>query len=180
MDWIGESRRAGFTAFRNSVDDIITNVTLSSTPAAIIRQRRNAAAAVSRGIEVDARQRWRHFNGEISYLYSESRYVTLERLPQIPKHQGSMQLTYAHRGLSIAGGLRAYSFQFEDDLNRFLLPGYVTLQWTARQRLPRGFAVQAGLENALDRTYVTGFSPTPLIGAPRLWRLGMRWESRPR
>ncbi len=180
VDWIGESRRLGITAFRNSVDDIITNVTLSSTAAAIIRQRRNAAAAVSRGIEVDARQRWRNFSGEASYLFSESRYVTLERLPQIPRHQGSAQLTYAKGGLSAAAGLRAYSFQFEDDLNRFLLPGYATLQLTVRQRLPRGLSAQVAIENAIDRTYVTGFSPTPLIGAPRLWRLGMRWESRPR
>jgi hypothetical protein len=51
---------------------------------------------------------------------------------------------------------------------------------TVRQRISHGLSLQAAIENAIDRMFVTGFSPTPTIGAPRLWRLGMRWESRPR
>ena len=26
--------------------------------------------------------------------------------------------------------------------------------------------------------YYTAFTPTPNIGAPRLWRMGLRWDSR--
>ena len=34
------------------------------------------------------------------------------------------------------------------------------------------------VENALNREYSAGISPTPLIGAPRLWRVGLRWNSK--
>jgi outer membrane receptor protein involved in Fe transport len=44
-------RTLRLTLFRNALEDLITNVTLSSTPALITRQRQNAAAALNRGIE---------------------------------------------------------------------------------------------------------------------------------
>ncbi|MBI3210982.1 MAG: TonB-dependent receptor [Candidatus Solibacter usitatus] len=176
VDFLGETRRLGVSLFRNSVERIITNVTLSSTPAQIVRQRRNAAAGLSRGIEVDARQRWRNFTAEASYLLADSRYITRERLPQIPRHQGSAQLTYTRGGTLFAAGLRSFAAQFEDDRNLFLLPGFATFQMTARQRIAHGVSGLFSLENAFDRTFVTGFSPTPNIGAPRLWRIGLRWD----
>lgn len=176
FDLVGETRRLGVTAFRNSLSDLITNVTLVSTPAQIIRQRRNAAAALSRGFEVDLRQRWHGWHGELSYLFAESRYSTRERLPQIPKHQGSAQLSYARGKTTATAGLRSFSAQFEDDRNQFLLPGFMTMQFTVRQHLVRGLSATASFENLFDRSYVVGFSPTPNIGAPRLWRLGLRWS----
>jgi hypothetical protein len=45
----------------------------------------------------------------------------------------------------------------------------------ARQTLPRGFSVNLQVENAMNRVIVAGYSPTPLIGAPRLIRAGIRW-----
>ena len=52
VDWIGETSTFRVTAYRNALDGLITNVTLSSTATAILRQRANAAAAVSRGVEI--------------------------------------------------------------------------------------------------------------------------------
>ncbi|MBL8232619.1 MAG: TonB-dependent receptor [Bryobacterales bacterium] len=176
FDLLGETRRMGVTFFRNEMSDLITNVTLSTTPQLITRQRRNAAAANGRGIEVEARQRWRSWSGEASYLFSESRFSTRERLPQIPKHQGSAQLTYARNRTTATFGMRSFGMQFEDDRNVFRLPGFAVFHVTARQRLVRGVSVQAAFENMFDREFLVGFSPTPNIGAPRLWRLGLRWN----
>src|SRR5262249_6164664 len=120
FDVVGETRRFGATFFRNSIDDIITNVTLSSTPALITRQRQNAASALNRGIELDFRQRWRGLRGEASYLFTDGRFSTRERLPQIPKHQGNAQLSYTRGGTVAAMGYRHFSFQFDDDRNQFL------------------------------------------------------------
>lgn len=178
LDLIGESRRLGFTLYRNSLSNLITNVTLSSTPALIVRQRRNAAAALGRGAEVDFRQRWRSLQGEASYLFADSRFITGERLPQIPRHQGSAQVAYVRGGTLATFGLRTFDAQFEDDRNQFLLPGYAVLHLSLRQRLGRGVSALAAFENLLDRTFLVGYSPTPNIGAPRLWRLGLRWEGR--
>ena len=47
-----------------------------------------------------------------------------------------------------------------------------------RQRLVRSLSAEVTLENALDRQYYTAFTPTPNIGAPRQWRVGVRWDGR--
>ncbi len=178
VDWTGETSTFRATAFRNSLDHLITNVTLSSTPAAIVRQRQNAATALSRGFEAEFRQRLRYFTGELKYLYAESRYVTGFRVAQIPKHQGTAQLTYQRGGTFASAGLRSYTYQFDDDLNQFRLPGYATAQFVARQHLVRSLSAEVALENALNRQFYTAFTPTPNIGAPRLWRVGLRWDGR--
>jgi hypothetical protein len=72
--------------------------------------------------------------------------------------------------------VRSYSSQFEDDLNRFVLPGFATVQCVLRQGLTERLSASVVFENALDREFVVGYSPTPLIGGPRLWRVGLRWN----
>ena len=178
FDWIGENSTFRVTAYRNSLDGLITNVTLSSSPTAIVRQRANAAAAVSRGVETEFVERFHNFTGELKYLYVESRYVTGFRVAQIPKHQGTAQLTYQRHGTFASAGLRSYSYQFDDDLNAFRLPGFASVQSVVRQHLVRSLSAEVTLENALDRQFYTAFTPTPNIGAPRQWRVGLRWDGR--
>ncbi len=50
--------------------------------------------------------------------------------------------------------------------------------FSVRQQLWRGLAAQFVTENMLNREFVVGFSPTPLIGSPRLFRAGLRWDGR--
>ena len=157
-DWVGEKSRAGVTFFRSDLNEIITNVTLSTTPALITRQRRNAGSALSRGIEVDLRHRFGAFRWDGSYIFVDSRFATGPRIPQVARHQGSSQLTWNWRRTSATASVRSASLQFEDDRNTQLLPGY------------------AAVENILDREYLTGFTPAAQIGPPRLWRVGLRWE----
>lgn len=170
------STRLSATLFRNSLDRLITNVTLSSSPTAIVRQRRNAAAALAQGFEANARRAWRAWRGEASYLYVDSRYETGPRVAQVPKHQGSAQISWQRRGTLASMAVRTYAYQFDDDLNQFVLPGFATVQFTARQQLGHGLSAHVAIENFLNRQYVTAFSPTPGIGAPRLWRAGIRWD----
>jgi len=177
-DYVSGGLRASVTAFENRLSDLITNVTRSVTPTLITRQRDNAGAAKARGVEASVSKRWGAVRVEGSYLLSDSRYATGERVPQIPKHQGSAVLSWSRRGTLLAGGLRATGLQFEDDRNLFLLPGFAVLHATARQAVGYGVSLTAAVENALDREYAAGFSPTQLIGAPRLWRVGLRWNSR--
>jgi outer membrane receptor protein involved in Fe transport len=46
----------------------------------------------------------------------------------------------------------------------------------ARQRIVKSLSADVAVENALDRTYYTAFTPTPNTGSPRLWRVGLRWH----
>lgn len=174
----GETWRIGATLFHKEVSDIIANVTLVNTPAQIIRQRRNAAAATVRGMEADAEKRWRNFRWEASYLYADSQFSSGVLLPQVPKHQGSAQMTYSRPSTLITFGLRSSSLQFEDDRNTLILPGFAVLQLTARQNLPwKGLSATLALENLTDRRFFTGFTPFPQTGAPFLWRAGLRWQN---
>jgi len=174
-DYLTEHGAIRVTVFRNALSHLITNATLSITPNQIIRQRQNGADSLSRGVEFSAMHRWREWRAEAGYLYAESRYATGPRVPQIPKHQGSAQLSY-ERGRTLASaGVRVYGLQYEDDLNVFRLPGFASLQLLARERLTNQLSVSVSLENLLDHQYYTGFTPTPTIGAPRQIRAALRW-----
>ncbi len=177
-DWVGEAGSMRVTAYRNSLSNLITNVTLSSTPSAIVRQRANAAEALSRGVEADFERRWHAFTGEAQYLFVDSRYVTGFRVAQIPKHQGSGQVTYLHGGTMASLSVRSFDYQFDDDLNQFRLPGYAVVQLVARQHVWRSLSADVGIENALNRVFYTAFTPTPTTGSPRLWRVGLRWDGK--
>jgi outer membrane receptor protein involved in Fe transport len=178
VDLAGESTRASVTLFRNSLQDLIANVTLSAMPSLILRQRQNAASAVARGVEFHARHRRGNWHGELAYLFADSRFSTGARIPQVARHQGSAQLTYQRGGTLASVGLRSYDFQFEDVRNESLLPGFASVQLVFRQRLTHNLSALAVIENVLDREYLVGFTPTPRIGSPRLWRAGLRWQGR--
>jgi len=178
VDWVAESSRVRVTFFRNRLDNLITNVTLRIAANEITRQRQNAAAALNRGAELETIGRWRWLRGEAAYLLADSRFATGERVPQIPRHQGSVQVTAERGGTLVSAGVRSFAMQFEDERNLFRLPGFATAQVVVRHRIRGGLSAVAGVENLLDREFFTGFTPTPLIGAPRLWRIGLRWDGR--
>ena len=175
VDFVAESTRAGLTFYRNSLDGLITNVTLQ-TGATIIRQRQNAAAALARGIEASLSRDFGPFNGRISYLLADSRFVTGFRISQVPRNQGTALLSYQHKGTMVSAGVRAFSLQFDDDLNQFILPGFATMQADVAQRLNKRLTVRAAFENVLDRQYIVALTPTPNTGSPRLWRVGFQWS----
>lgn len=176
VDWRGERTSIGFTLFRNELSGLITNVTRSVTPQLITRQRDNAGAAVARGVEGEIRHRFRGVVFEGAWLLADSRFSGGERIPQIPRNQGSAQIVWSGRAAVVAGGVRTSSLQFEDDRNLFALPGFAVWHLTGEQRIARGVSFILAFENLFDREVVAGFSPTPLIGAPRLWRAGLRWR----
>lgn len=178
IDYIGETNRANVTFFRNELQDLVTNVTLRVTPTAITRQRQNAAEALTRGAEFEFRQRWKQWQAEVSYLLADSRFSTNLRIPQIPKHQGSGQLVWSGKRTFAAFGVRSYAAQFDDDLNTFRLPGFAAAHVSLRQHLYRSLSAVAAFENLLDREYFVAFTPVPQNGAPRLWRVGLRWDGR--
>jgi outer membrane cobalamin receptor len=174
-DWIGRRTSLSLTLYRNSLDDLILNATLSTTPLLITRERENIGSALARGAEAKLARALGPVRFEAAWLFADSRVSTGQRIPQVARQQGTAQLLF-HRGPTLlAIGMRASGLQFEDDLNAYLLPGYAVFHCTARQALPRGFALDLQVENAFNRVVVAGYSPTPLVGTPRLVRAGVRW-----
>lgn len=176
FDWIAENNRLSLTLFRDDLSALIANATLSTSPNAILRQRRNIGNGISRGLQVSETYRWHNWRADLGYLFADARLATGPRLAQVPKQQGTGGLTYSKNDTLVSFGVRAFGLQFDDDINQFALPGYAALQLTAQRRLFRNLFAQAEIENLLDRQYLVALTPTPNTGAPRLWRIGLRWN----
>ncbi len=176
MDWNRENTQVSFTLFRNELNNLIDNATLRTLPNMITRQRQNFPSALSRGVETSVNHHWERWQAEAGYLYADARLGSGQRIPQIPKQQGTAQLTFNWKDTLISGGIRSFSLAFDDDQNQFKLPGYASLQLSAQQHLTRKLSAVASIENLLDRSYLVALTPSPNTGTPRLWRVGLRWS----
>ncbi len=176
VDWNFSSLITRTTLFWQSIEDLITNVTISEG-AFPIRRRQNIGQGTARGVEFEVQKAFRAIRVEAAYLFVDSQLDTNVWMPQTPKHQGSFQVLYSAGRTLLSAGVRAYSLQFEDDLNTFVLPGFASFQVLAQRRFGHGVSALIGVENLLDKEYLAGFTPEPVIGAPRLVRVGLKWES---
>ena len=177
------------TLFWMDVDQTIANVTLSSVPGLITRQRQNLGSTRSRGIEAEitarAGDRWTLTGG---WLLSDARVVTapaqpdLEglRLAQVPRSQATLQIRFDDPRLATAAlQARWTGAQFDDDQNLFLLRSFTTVDALVSRSLGvwlRGLSLFAAGENLLDQRYDVGRTPLRTLGPPRLLRVGVRIE----
>jgi len=172
--------------FWNEVSDPIENVTLTSTPALITRQRQNLGRTRSVGAELDAVVRLtRHTELSGGYQYVAATVVSYPAgtslvgldLPEIPRHQFTLQAHYWNPSgflLSVQG--RFVGNQFDDDQNQFLLPRFFTLDLLFGRSLGHGVEVYGAFENLLDQRYTVALTPTPMQGPPILARIGLRYR----
>ncbi len=184
--------RASFraTAFVNNLDGAISNVTLTSTAQQTILQRQNSDSIRAAGVEfeVDARLNSAfsvngqlvltssHFRGSVATPAIEDNDV-----PQVPKWQGGLSLTWADpRFVTAATQLRFSGEQFDDDLNTeaLILEAYAVWDASVSREIIRGIHGFASIENILDTEYDTARTPIRSIGWPRTFRVGARvtWQ----
>jgi outer membrane cobalamin receptor len=178
------------TGFLNNLDGAIANVTLSQTPQQIIRQRQNSDTIRATGVEIEVDTRVTsalsataqlvltssHFRGSIATPALEGNDV-----PQVPKWQGGLSLTWAEpRLFTAATQLRFSGEQFDDDLNTeaFILEKYAVWDATVSRQIVRGVHGFAAVENILDTEFDTARTPIRSIGWPRTVRIGARvtWQ----
>jgi outer membrane receptor protein involved in Fe transport len=180
FDLKGKSRRLSVTLFRNSISNFIEQPNISETATTITRERENVGDGINEGVEVSAQQHWRNWLGSVGYLYADTKLTSgpLAGLyvPEVPHHQGSAQVTYQHHGTMLSGALMAFSRAFDDQNNQFVDPGYAVLQFSGSQHLWRALSATFDMENALDRYYVTEYTPVINNGEPRVIRVGLRWN----
>jgi outer membrane receptor protein involved in Fe transport len=167
-------------AFSTHLTGGIVNVTLESSPALILRQRRNAASIRARGLDVEADVR---LNRVISLTASSAiidstfrRGAGLDglRVPQVPRVQAAAGAVGTWPAASAAVEWRFTGPQYDDDRNQFLLERAGMVNARAGWRPRRGVEVFAALENAFDVEQDVGRTPIRTIGMPRMARIGLR------
>jgi outer membrane receptor protein involved in Fe transport len=178
----GAAARASF--FWMEVSNTIANVTLTTTPALVTRQRQNLGRTRSRGVEAEAEARVSDVVSlALGYLsadstvesFSSNRRLEGLRVPQVPRHQGSLQARLRlPSGALLSLAARAAADQFEDDENTLRLGRFAVFDALASVPISRALEVFLAAENLLDRRYDIARTPVRNTAPPRFVRGGLR------
>jgi outer membrane cobalamin receptor len=169
------------TVYRNDLSDAVTNVTLTSTPTLITRQRQNVSNIAAVGVETEGE--WRVLpaltvTGAVAYTHSRfADYAPLDGLtvPQVPDWQGSIGVRGAGPfGTAISGELRSFSSQFDDDRNTFVLNAGTIVNLTVLHPAGHHASAYVSFENLLNSDYDVGATPVRTIGQPFTLHGGLR------
>jgi outer membrane receptor protein involved in Fe transport len=176
------------TAYWDRVDDPIANVTVSSTPALITRQRQNLGRARVRGVNVEADyQPAAQVRLRAAYLLSDARVqefpatpsIEGNLLPQVPRHRASLRLDYLNPAvvnLSLRGRLE--STRFDDDQNRLPLESLFVADLSLDRPLGDSWGAFLSIENLFDSRYPVQATPVELLGTPFTITAGLRFDLR--
>ena len=175
---------ARVTGFWNQLYGAIANVTLTSTPSLITRQRQNADIVRARGLEIEAdiRPHPRWTLGALmvltrsNFIHKATQSVlTGNRVPQVPIYQLGTAITYVDpRSFTGSVQIRFIGDQYDDDLNVFKLNSFSVVDVSGSQALSRGVHLFAGVENLFNKDYDVGRTRIRMIGWPRTFRVGLR------
>ncbi len=168
------------TAYWNVLDDAITNVTLSITPALITKQRANADTVHATGVEVEEEVKLPHtVTASFAAGFVNSRFkghspLRNNRVPQVAKYNLAATIRYAERGWSASSQVRVTGPQFEDDQNLFTLRRATVVDVYVGRYLRRQVQAFVAAENLFDSTYDVGRTPILTTGLPRAVRAGIQ------
>jgi outer membrane receptor protein involved in Fe transport len=168
--------------FTAQVQDAVANVTLSSVPGLITRERQNVGSTRSSGLEAEFDLRFgARYAVTAGYAFTDATVhsfpadPTLEglQLPQIPRHQATLQ---ARREGRLQLGLQARwtGAAYEDDRNTLTLDDALQVDLLAAYELGGKVTLFASAENLFDAEIVAARTPVPSLAPPRLLRAGVR------
>ena len=172
------------TGFHNVLENAISNITISTTPAQVTRERQNADELGSSGLEVEGDIR-PHPRVTVSLFgaFTSAHYTNTpkqpaiqdKRVPQVPRyHIGAGLIAEAARVATFSVQARFVGDQYEDDLNTLVLDKYAVLDASATRPLARQVQLYFGVENLFDVEYDTGRTNVTSIGWPLTLRAGVR------
>jgi outer membrane receptor protein involved in Fe transport len=169
-------------AFWTRLDDAVVNVTLSTSPALILRERQNAGRIRAAGLEFEADVRLTPqlaVTGAVALIDSvfvEGAGLDGLRVPQVPRWQVSAGLQGTWRRVSASLDWRFIGEQFDDDRNQLALDRSTMINARAGWRVRPAFDVFVALENAFDQEQDVGRTPLRTLGIPRTAHAGIRWK----
>jgi iron complex outermembrane recepter protein len=171
---------ARVTAFYDVLDDTITNITLSITPALITKQRANADTVRSAGVEFEGEVRLpsafsvRITSGIVNTHYKGDSPLRDNRVPQVPEYNFGLNARYSRGPWTASAQLRITGMQFEDDLNLFPLRRATVVDLFGSRNVAGKVRAFAAVENVFDNEYDVGRTPILTVGLPRTARVGVQ------
>ena len=178
--------------FWNQITRPVANVTLTTTPNLITRQRQNLGSTRSQGLELEASGRlsnsvtvsggYQYTDATVTSFFVDPALAALNPslvgrdVPQIPRHQFTFQASYSRPFVLLGVQGRFGGNQFDDDQNTLLLRRYFVLDATASHTLRHGVELFVAVENLTNRRYDVGRTPVLTIGTPILARAGVRLQ----
>ena len=180
---LGDAVSVRATAFTMDATDTVANVTLSTTPSLITRQRQNLGEIRSRGIEADAEARLGSrlvlaagmTMIDAKVLAAPDSGLIGRRVPQVPRRQGGAQIRYDDpKGFTFGVQARFSASQYDDDLNSLRLAGFWTLDALFGHSLNEWVGFFLAGETLTDTEYEVARTPIRTVGPPRSIRGGFR------
>jgi iron complex outermembrane receptor protein len=171
---------ARVTGFWNVLDDVITNITLSTTPSLITKQRQNADKLQSTGIELEGDLRLPaslsvgFTSAIVDARFKGNTSLRNNRVPQVATHNIGLNIRYSRKPWAVSGQLRVTGPQFEDDLNLFTLRRAAVMDVFGSRRLHGKVSAFLAVENLFDSVYDVGRTPILTVGLPRAARAGVQ------
>ena len=174
------------TYFWSDIVDPITNVTLSSTPTLITRQRQNLGRTRSRGLELDgALNIHPSLQFYAGYTFTHATVVQYPGnpggislvgldVPQVPRNAFTWGLLYSGSRWFASVNGRFVGEQFDDDQNQFVLHRFYSTDFQVGRVIRQNLQLFLAVENVFNQRYETARTPTVNLGPPALVRVGVR------
>ena len=178
--------RQGF--FWATVHRPIANVTLSTTPALVTRQRQNLGSTRARGVEaqadwgimkwIDVSAQYQFVDAVVTAFPVDPSLIGLQ-VPEVPRHEFTFQARYSNpRLLTVAFQGRNNSSVFDDDRNTLALDRYFKIDVFISRRLNSYADIYAAAENLLNDHYMVARTNVITLASPLVARAGLQLHLR--
>ena len=198
---LGSGAELRLTLFRNTVENLVQNITRGSTgeapgivepcgllgPNETCRELGNVGEMRATGLEVEAG--WRpgdRWQVGLSYLFNDTEITrapdnpVLEgnRVRQAPRHSFTARLRYLHEAIDASLLARYVGSRYEDDLNRLEVDDFLLFDLRIARPLAPGLELFLAVENLLDEEYEVRLENSGAleIGRPRFVVLGLHFR----
>jgi len=172
------------TMYGGSLTNPVENVTLTSTPNLITRQRQNVGSIRIIGVELGGQaQITPAISFQAAYQFTDATVssnpsnpaLVGNMEPLVPRNAMTFAATYTNpRVLTFSVQGRSASTEYDDNQNTLPLDPYFNLGVYASRNIVRGLEVFGASENLLNSAYTVARSPVASVASPRTYRAGVR------
>jgi len=169
--------------FWSDIADPVANVTLTSTPALITRQKENLGESQARGFELAGQMQVSpHVQVSAAYCFVNSIVLHFAAnpalignfLPQVPQNQFSFQAGYIAKKWTAGLQGRFLGNQFDDDLNTLPLGRAFSLDARVSREIGWHTSLFFAAQNLTNDRFNTAATPVYMVGPPVFVRGGLR------